>query len=148
MNPRLQASKGTPIEAIDLRRTRSRDFVRSISERTKHLPDLERALLDEIYVNGKSIADIAKLRGDDVKLLRRQVRRITTRVLTPRYRYVTEHQSAWRPTRRMVAGACVVEGLSIKDASIKLHLSTYLIRKHRDAIEALFESRPSQNRKR
>ncbi|PHQ80269.1 MAG: hypothetical protein COB69_06315 [Phycisphaera sp.] len=148
MNHRLPASKGIPIEAIDLRRTRSRDFVRSISERAKHLPDPERALLDEIYVNGKSIAAVAKLRDENVALLRRRVRRITTRVLTPRYRYVTEHQSAWRPTRRKVAGACVIEGLSIKDASIKLHLSTYLIRKHRDAIEALFESRPSQNRTR
>ena len=148
MNPRLQASQGIPIEAIDLRRTRSRDFIRSVFERAKHLPDPERALLTEIYLNGKSIAAVAKLRDENVTLLRRQVRRITTRVLTPRYRYVTEHQSAWRPTRRKVAGACVIEGLSIRDASIKLNMSNYLVRKHRDAIEALFESRPSQNRAR
>ncbi|MCA9271470.1 MAG: response regulator transcription factor [Phycisphaerales bacterium] len=53
------------------------------------------------------------------------------------------HQSRWRPTRRKVAGACVLEGLSIREAAERLKLSPYTVRKHKEAIDALCEEIPS-----
>jgi hypothetical protein len=116
MRTRFLAQKDSQIDAVDLRRIHTREFIQSICDRAKFLPDSERALLDEVYNLGKSVAEIAETRGEKISHLRRRVRRITNRVLDPRYRYVAENQGQWRPTRRKVASACVIEGLSIKEA--------------------------------
>lgn len=130
------------IDTIDLRRGRSRDLIRSVADRAKHLPPKEQALLNEVYAQGKTVTDIAKSTGETPSYLRRKVRKLTARVLDPRYRYVTEQRSTWRPTRRQVAEACVIEGLSIKEASDRLQLSQYVVRKHREAIETMYEAAP------
>lgn len=128
------------IEAQDLRRTRSRGFVAEVARQAQHLPPTERALLLQVFSEGKTVAEIAKERGEPPRRLARRIKRLTSRVLDPRYRYVTEHRQSWRPTRRKVAGACVIEGLSIREAAAKLRLSPYTVRKQREAIDALFES--------
>ena len=131
-------------DSVDLRRSLSRTLVQTLSERSVFLPNTDHALIKEVYVSGKSIADVARSRGVEISPLRRRVRRLTSRMLTPRYRFVTEHRHTWRPTRKKVADACVIQGLSIKEAADRLDMSVYLVRKHRDAIEAMVEALGTQ----
>ena len=126
--------------ATDLRRIRTRELLDAISERAEHLPPRDRALMEQVFLHGKTVSEVARSRGEEPRTLSRHVKCITRRVLDPRFRYVTEQQAAWRPTRQRVAHAYIVEGLSIREAAAKLKLSTYAIRKHREAIDAMFES--------
>ena len=45
----------------------------------------------------------------------------------------------WPPTRRQVAQAVVLGGLSYRRAAEELHLSTYAVRLHIHAVNAVFE---------
>ena len=130
------------LAAGDLRRKRSRRLVEMIQEGAQHLPEAEKNLIDAVFLRGDPIAKVAREVAADPRRLSRQVHRIAHRVLDPRFRYVAAHQSRWRPTRRKVASACVLEGLSIRDAAEKLRLSQYTVRKHKEAIDALCEELP------
>ena len=137
-------AKTDVLAAGDLRRKRSRRLIEMIREGSEHLPEPERSLIRAIFERGDSISKVAQESAADPRRLSRQVHRITQRVLDPRFRFVATHQSRWRPTRRRVAGACVIEGLSIREAAEKLKLSTYTVRKHKEAIDALCEELPRQ----
>lgn len=126
--------------ACDMRRSRTSDLVRAVAKHADHLPPKERALIQQVFVDGTPINRLAQTRGEEPRRLARRVKSITKRLLDPRFKYVTENKAAWRPTRQRVASACIVEGLSMREASEKLKLSPYTIRKHREAIDAMFES--------
>lgn len=129
-------------EALDLRRKRSRQIYESIRQAARHLPDEERVLIDDIYEHEIPIFLIARRTGEDPRAVSRRVRRITRRLLDPRFRFVAEHRSAWRPTQSTVAKACVLDGLSIREAARRLDLSRHTVRRHKEAIDALFELIP------
>ncbi|MCB9835995.1 MAG: response regulator transcription factor [Phycisphaera sp.] len=143
MGPLKNEANTDVLAAGDLRRKRSRRLVEMIQEGSRHLPEAERFLLSAIFERGDSISKVARESAADPRRLSRQVHRITQRVLDPRFRFVAVHQSRWRPTRRKVAGACVLEGLSIREAAERLKLSPYTVRKHKEAIDALCEEIPS-----
>ncbi|USN99697.1 MAG: hypothetical protein H6810_03290 [Phycisphaeraceae bacterium] len=69
---------------------------------------------------------------------RRRLRRLVTRVLSPRFAFVIASRRAWAPTRRRVAMACVVQGLSMREAGAALGLSLHSVRRQMDAVEALY----------
>lgn len=125
----------------------SRSAVESIRALAGHLPDAERVLIYDAFELGTPVAQIARRTGQDPRTLTRRVRRITRRLLDPRFRFVAEHRTAWRPTQSMVAQACVLEGLSIRQASERLGLSRHTVRRHKEAIDALFELIPSAGQK-
>lgn len=129
--------------AHDLRRKRSRQIFESIRQAARHLPDEERVLIDDIFEHATPVSVIARRSGEDPRAVSRRVRRITRRLLDPRFRFVAEHRTAWRPTQSKVAKACVLEGLSIREASKRLGLSRHTVRRHKEAIDALFELIPS-----
>ncbi len=141
----LQSFEGVQ-QAGDLRRKRARRLVEAILEWSRHLPDHERDLMNEVFERGEPIARVAKRSSQDPRQLSRRVHRIAARVLDPRFRYVAEHQKQWRPTRSRVACACVLEGLSIREAAEKLRLSKYTVRKHKEAINALCEETTAQGK--
>jgi DNA-directed RNA polymerase specialized sigma24 family protein len=60
--------------------------------------------------------------------------------MSPQFIYVLRQRDEWTPTRRRVATACLLHGLSLRQAAAALHLSLYTVRRHQDAIIALFES--------
>lgn len=130
------------LAVCDLRRKRSRRLIELIRDASQHLPEAERSLICDIFERGQPISKVAREVSEDPRKLGRQVRRITQRVLDPRFRFVAAHQGRWRPTRRRVASACVLEGLSIREAAEKLKLSQYTVRKHKEAIDALCEELP------
>ncbi|HED54591.1 MAG TPA: hypothetical protein ENJ00_10390 [Phycisphaerales bacterium] len=123
----------------DLRRKRSRAMVEVLRERARYLPETDRALIEAVFADGTPVTKLAGVIGEDPRKLRRRIRRVTGRLLDPRFRFVAERQSSWRPTRRKVGQACVLDGLSIRKASARLQLSFYTVRRHKEAIEAMYE---------
>lgn len=123
----------------DLRRKRSRGLIEVIREGAKYLPDADRALVHDVFELGRPLAEVASVRSENPRRLSRRLHRIAGRLLDPRFRYVAQHRAQWKPARREVAGACVLEGLSIREAAERLHMSTHTVRKHKEAIDALCE---------
>lgn len=125
--------------AKDLRRKRSRQIFESVRQGARHLPDSDRALLFEVFEYETPVYVLAERMGQDPRAVSRRVRRITQRVLDPRFRFVAEHRGQWKPTQGSVAQACVIEGLSIREAAARLGLSSHVVRRHKEAIDALYE---------
>ena len=104
----------------------------------------ERALLEAVFGQGRSCADLARLIGVPADTVRRRVRRATKRAGSDLFAFVAMHAESWGPTRRRVAIACVLHGRSMRCAAKELGLSLHTVRRERHAIDALFESRASR----
>jgi DNA-binding NarL/FixJ family response regulator len=123
---------------MDLRRRRSRAQAEELTARARHLEPRERRLIDDLFDAGRSCSVIAAEMGRDARTVRREVRGITRRLLDPRFEFVTRRSDRWRPTRRQIAQALYVQGLGLRETARELGVSLYSVRRHRDAIEALF----------
>lgn len=86
------------------------------------------------------------------RTLRRRVRQIAARVLSPIFVFVVAHLDpsdpgerrrlglpCWSPTRRKIAQACVVRGLSFREAASELRVSLHTVRREMQSVRALFE---------
>ena len=135
-----------PSAAWDLRRKRRRELVERLVERAELVGPPDRALVLAYYRDGQSAADIARLAGEPVRSLRRRLRRVVQRMLSPRFEFVAAHRHTWTPTRRRVAGACVLEGRTLRDTAERLGLSLHCVRRHHDAIQAMFEAEAGAGR--
>lgn len=107
------------------------------------LPESDLALLRAIYVDGRTIAETARLGGIPSPRLRLRVRRLVRRVLSREFAYVLEGRRRWSTTRRAVAEACFLQGRSTREAATFLRLSPYVVRRQREAILALCEGAAS-----
>ena len=128
-------------EGMDLRRRRTRSQAQALTSRAQHLEPRERRLIEDLFDVGRPCSTIAAELGRDARTVRREVRGITRRLLDPRFEFVTAHAAAWRPTRRRIAESLYVHGLGLRKTARQLGQSLYSVRRHRDAIEALFEAR-------
>jgi DNA-directed RNA polymerase specialized sigma24 family protein len=148
----------------DLRRSQRREAVQVLLDRAQaaELPSEQVALLRAAYADGRSAIEIAALvsaasidpthaadapRDPTIprvsatpRAIRRRLRRLSRRVMSPQFIFVLRHRDTWPPSRRRVATACVLHGLSLRQAAASLRLSLYTVRRHHDAIGALFES--------
>jgi hypothetical protein len=71
--------------------------------------------------------------------MRARIRRLVRRMLRPEFGYVAHQIHTWTPTRQRVARACILHGMPIRAASITLNLSLHTIRRHLDAVQAMYE---------
>jgi len=136
----VTADRFDPSEASDLRRRRQRALTETLLDRAEHLPADDRALLESVYREGASVSGLAELLNTPARSLRRRVRRLVQRVLSERYVFVAHRRREWSPTRRRVAEACVLGGRSLREAASELRLSLHAVRRHADAIHAMYEA--------
>ncbi|MEL7473142.1 MAG: hypothetical protein AAGK04_07480 [Planctomycetota bacterium] len=136
-----------PSEGADLRRRRRRELTEALLERSSRLPDEERALIEAVYREGRPVVEIARLRGESPRPLRRRVRRLVERVMSERFGFVARRVAEWTPNRRRVAEACVLHGCSLREAAERLRLSLHAVRRHSDAVQALFEAERDRRRR-
>lgn len=128
-----------PAEACDLRRRRRRDLVERLVDRAQWLPAEDRTLVESVYQDGRTVSDLASLLGANPRTLRRRLRRLTRRLLSPQFVFVVAHRDRWPSTRRRVAEACVLHGRSLRETARELRLSLHCVRRHHDAVTALFQ---------
>lgn len=124
----------------DLRRRRRRELAEQIVRRADWLPREDKSILQAIYEDGRSVTEVAVLRGDSPRQLRRRVHRLVERVLSQKFTFVAAHLPSWSPTRRRVAEACVLHGLSLRRAAERLGLSHHTVRRNYEAVHALYEA--------
>lgn len=139
----------------DLRRRDRRDYARTLLERAAWLPAGDRELIEAVFGEGLSVVaylrrcrdrglEPASTRGApaggsvSARMARRRLRRLIERVLSPRFAFVVAHRTGLGATRRRVAMACIVQGRSLREAAGMLGLSLHAVRRHIDAVEALF----------
>lgn len=128
---------------LDLRRREARaELIARLATRAELLPPEERALLKAVYERGMPVAKLAALRGaeGDAGALRRRLRRLVVRVLSPEFEFVARHRTGWGAARRRVATAMVLHGLSQRQAAAALGLSAHVVRRHREAVLALYDA--------
>lgn len=122
------------------RREHGRSRAEQILARADRLPDGDRALLRAIYDTGQSVRDLAPIVGVSARALRRRVQRLVERVLSREFAFVLLQREHWAPTRRRVADAVFIDGLSLRRASRALGLTFHTVRRHHDMIAAAAES--------
>lgn len=124
----------------DLRRRASRDLAEVIVARAALLMPEDRRLLEAIYTDGLTALAVAQLTGDSPRSVRRRIRTLAARVLSDRFVFVMRQREHWRPTRRRVATACIVQGRPMREGARHLRLSLHVVRRQLDAVNALFEA--------
>lgn len=128
-----------PIECPDLRRAREREVIERLLLRAECLPRRDEILIRAVLEDGRRVTDVAIAAGVCPRLLRGRVKRLIRRLATPQYAFVATRIGEWTATRRKVADACYLQGLSMADASRQLGMSRHQVRFHRDAVDALFQ---------
>ncbi len=129
-----------PDEGADLRRRRRGAWVDQVLDRAGWLPPPERALVESVFRDGRTAVEIAHLTRQDPRAVRRRVRRAVDRALSDRVAFVMRARTRWTPTRRRVADLTILEGLSMRAASQRLGVSYHTVRRHKEAIEALYNA--------
>ncbi|MEM1330393.1 MAG: hypothetical protein AAGG07_07515 [Planctomycetota bacterium] len=129
-----------PGEAGDLRRRRRADTARRLVELADPLPEHERALVRHVFDQGRPVTELAALLGEPVRRVRLRIRKLVDRLTDPRFSFVLARSRDWPSSRRSIAEACFVRGESMREASDRLGMSLHTVRRHRDAVEAMFEA--------
>jgi selenocysteine lyase/cysteine desulfurase len=134
---RLEAGPIPAEHAIDLRRRRSRELGETIVDHARwSLPD-DRAVLTAIYRDGLTAQEVATLRHEPPRRVRSRVRRLVARLLSDRFLFVLRRRDSWPTLRRRVASACVLQGLSMREAARRLRVSLHVVRTQMEVINAL-----------
>ncbi len=121
----------------DFRRRRSRDAVLRLLAAATWASPADRALIHAVYDQGMSVEAVAAVRCTNPRTLRRHLHRIVDRLGSDAFAYVVQHRRAWSPVRRRIATACILEGLSRRQAAAALRLSLHRVRREMVIIEAI-----------
>ncbi|MEX2544606.1 MAG: hypothetical protein WD316_05705 [Phycisphaeraceae bacterium] len=111
-------------QAIQQRR-RAAERLLTLAE---HLPAQDRLLLEQVYRNGLSVAEVAHLMGARPRRLQRRVAQLLRRLRDPLFRFVVGRSDLLprdvQPTARLV----VIEGRSLRDAARARGRSLHAVR--------------------
>lgn len=117
-----------------------RAVVDSILNRCEWLGPGDRQLLRAIYADGHTLASLAPMLRTGERSLRRRVERLLERLNSRRFAFVAVRHERWPQTRRRVAAFMVLQGLSMRETADRMGMSLYGVRRHHEAINALFEA--------
>ena len=123
----------------DLRRRRTRALAEHVLGCAALALPEDRALIESVYGDGLTAVQVARLRGERARSVRRRVRRLVERFVSPRFVFVAARRGMWGERRRRVATAVVLEGRTLREAASLLSTSLHVVRKEMSAVEALLE---------
>jgi DNA-directed RNA polymerase specialized sigma24 family protein len=128
---------------FDLRRKPRADLARTIVQRAAALPPQERTLVLSVFDLGRPVAEVGRLLGirGDPRSLRRRLRHLAARLLTPEFAYVVGNRDAWTPARRMVATEAFVHGRSCRQIAREHGMSFHVVRVHMRVVKELARAR-------
>ena len=143
---------------------RDRRYAEMLVERAAWIPSSDRSLIEAVHGEGLSVVAYVRRcldrgvepverdafgktaleNGRDLdawaRMARRRLRRLNDRLASDRFAFVIARRNAWPTTRRRVAVTCTLHGRSLRAASRELGLSLHTVRRHAEAIEAMFEA--------
>lgn len=126
-------------ETLDLRRSIHREHAELLVARASALPPEERGIVETVYDEGLTVARLARLRGECPRALRRRLRRIIARVLSPKFAFVMTQRDSWPAVRRKVATRVVLHGQSRRSCASAMSLSLHTVRNEMQKVDAYFE---------
>lgn len=126
--------------SADLRRRRVREVAEAIVDAAAWCTPEDRAILIAIYRENLSASEVASMRNQQPRALRRRLKRLVKRTLSPRFEFVVLHRASWPHPMRRVATAHVLQGRTLRDTASHLNLSLHIVRRQADRINALFEA--------
>lgn len=129
---------------IDFRHRCNTLLADQISTRAIHLKGPDRALVEAMFRDGHSAAQIARLGQLEPRQIRRRIKLALNRLSDPIFIFVITHQSNWSSTRRKIAQSLFQAGYSIRQTAEQLELKVHRVRRHRAAILDLYQSTHSQ----
>ncbi len=89
------------VDAQARRREHQRGGYERLLELAQPLPDADRLLLEQVYRQGQTFADLARLMGQREWTLRRRVARLVKRMRQPQYRFLLKRRDLLdKPVRR------------------------------------------------
>jgi DNA-directed RNA polymerase specialized sigma24 family protein len=83
---------------------------------------------------GQSAVAVGRIGNHDPRFVRRRVRRVYDRISSREFQFVAQRVDSWGGTRRRVALASFLHGMSLRQAASSLGLSVHLVRQHIAAI--------------
>jgi len=113
--PRVRRPRRERIE--DLRASRDRGAIELVRHRCDQLPVEEGALMEQVFLQGRTVAAVAALTGAPVRRLRLRVKRILARLARPEFDTVVNYAPEWPRPMAAVGRAVFVRGLSVRAAS-------------------------------
>ncbi len=142
-----------PGDPADLRRKRRRAFADRLLALSVYLPDHDRILIEATYRDALRVVELAALTHArlptqaHIRAMRRRIRMLVRRLLDPRFEFVLRAlddsdgipRVPWSPLRARVAREFYLHGRTMRAISADTRESFYSIRRHRDAVEALFD---------
>ena len=131
-------------KGVDLRRRRDADLSRRIARRAHWLDKHDREITLAYFERGLTASQISEMSNEDARHIRKRLREIVLRLEDPRCAYVVANRNAWTPKRRAIAEDLFLRGRSMRDVSKTHKTSLHMIRKHRDAIDAMAQADQQQ----
>jgi hypothetical protein len=127
---------GIPIDQLflDLRRGISADVAARVRAAAPYLEPLDREMVLAVLDRGQTAAAVGRIGNQNPRQVRRKVRRVYARISSPEFQFVAQRVDSWGGTRRKVALASFLHGMSLRQAASSLGLSMHLVRQHIAAI--------------
>lgn len=132
----------------DLRYRATPGLAEQLAKRIGHLPDAERVLVDQLYIQGWPAIKVAALTGEPVRVIRRRAHRIAKRVLAEEFRQSAAQHPHWCAQMRRVGEAVFIRGLSARAASRALDLPYRAVMLHARTIRAIARAEADPRAKR
>lgn len=160
LNPVIDQAPLPPGDPADLRRKRRRAFADRMLALSAHLPDHDRTLIEASFRDSLRVVELAALvcvrepTDTQVRAMRRRIRMLVRRLLNPRFEFVVRAlanaegipRAPWSPLRARVAREFYLQGRTMRAIAADTRESFYSIRRHRDAVEALFDMHAKRSR--
>lgn len=134
-----QLDRIDPRHIANTRAQATRELAEVILKGSRWLAPPDRALISAVYDHGLSATEVARVRGEQPRSVRRRVRKLAEHISSPAFTFVLLHKETWTPTRRRVAEQCILSGKSMRTAAKHLGTSLHNVRKEMNAINALID---------
>jgi DNA-binding NarL/FixJ family response regulator len=133
---------------VDLRRGVQRETAERLARLAVHLAAPDRLLVEAVLKEGRRLPEVVEMLtpptavgAEAVARARRQIRRrfhqLIARMRTEEFWLVAEQKDRWPTLQRRVAIACVLHGLTQREAAARLGLSLHTVRCHHQAVLAV-----------
>ncbi|HEB61116.1 MAG TPA: hypothetical protein ENJ06_04755 [Phycisphaeraceae bacterium] len=135
------SNRGEVSGLFDRRRREHAELRERILHRCELLEPVDRALLESVYERDMPIVRLAEIRGEPPWRLRRRVRMLVRRLLSPLATFIIANEGNWEPERWQVARRHLLAGCEMRRTAKELGLTLHRVRQHVYAVRTLMRER-------
>lgn len=114
-----------------------RGSLEAAMRRAEHLDAVDRLLLEQVFVHGVTITDLARFRGERRERLGRRVASLMRRIGSPMFVYVAGHLDLLPSPARRAADLFYLKGRSLRDIARETGMTLHHVREHIRMVRAL-----------